>query len=64
MAAMHVLGPPPEFTRIVLPGDEDEGPGSAQECLAQAMQWLDAARAMSIHEAAVAPTSVHVVSGK
>lgn len=47
---------------IVLPGDEDDPP-TIGDCLAQAAQWLDAARAMTIEQAPAAPTSLHVVEG-
>jgi hypothetical protein len=63
MAALHVLPPPPNFARIVLPGDEDEPPVIVQECLEQAMQWLNRARELTVIQSGVPPTSLHVVTG-
>lgn len=60
MAALAIL-PPRDVPLIMLPGDEDadDAASSAEGCLAQAMQWLDAARVHTI--AAGAPvTSLHV----
>jgi hypothetical protein len=63
MAALHLLPPPEAFTRIVLPGDEENGPiPTAQECLDQAMQWLNAARSLTSEQSAAPPTSLHVVA--
>jgi hypothetical protein len=65
MAALAMLPPPPDYARIVLPGDGEDGlVGSVHECLAQAAQWLDAARAFTIEQAATPPTSLHVVAGR
>src|SRR5579871_5383552 len=54
--ALALLQLPP---RIVLPGDPDLP--SLEDCLLQAANWLDAARALACDQAPSAPTSVHVV---
>lgn len=66
MASLAML-PPPAAPLIVLPGDEREQSEdfaqTAQGCLEQAMEWLDAARAHTV--AAGAPvTSLHVAGGR
>jgi hypothetical protein len=58
MAAMQAF-PAANVQLIVLPGEE-EGPPTLAECLAQAMQWLDAARAMTVQQGPT-PTSIHIV---
>ncbi len=67
MASLAML-PPPEVPLIILPGSESEmaedAANSVHGCLEQAMQWLDAARALSAEELAAKgapPTSLHVV---
>jgi hypothetical protein len=60
-AAIEILPPPEGYETITLPGDE-EAPPTIQECLAQAMQWLNLARAMTIERGAAPPTSLHVVT--
>ena len=62
MAALGML-PPRDVPLIVLPGDAEQmaedAAATAQGCLEQAMEWLDAARVHSV--AAGAPvTSLHV----
>lgn len=59
MGALHFL--PEEPSRILLPSDST--PPSVRDCLAEAMAWLDAARALSIEQMAAPPTSLHVVKG-
>lgn len=57
MAALRAC---PAFERrIVVPGIEERP--SVHECLAEAMQWLDAARALAIEQLPEPPTSLHVV---
>lgn len=59
MAAAMMFGdeqPPPA---ILLPGEEPQP--TVGECLAQAMEWLNAARTLSIEQAPAPPTSLHVV---
>jgi hypothetical protein len=63
MAALHLLPAEPSVTRIVLPGDDAAEPLSVRDCLIEAAQWLDGARAMTVQESATAPTSLHVVGG-
>jgi hypothetical protein len=62
MAAIE-LRPFYERPLIVMPDDEAQPP-NVHECLSQAMQWLNAARAMTIEQAALAPTSIHVVNAR
>lgn len=58
MAALSAFDEP----TIVLPGDEDLPP-TLTDCLGQAMQWLDAARTITLQKpGAPDPTSLHVVS--
>jgi hypothetical protein len=57
MASMGML---PAYSRIVLPGDEDEPP-NVHDCLDQAMQWLNAARAQTIEQSGTPPTSLHII---
>lgn len=62
MAALAML-PPREAPLIILPGTEEQMAGdaaaTAEGCLEQAMEWLDAARVHTV--AAGAPvTSLHV----
>lgn len=57
MAALQAC---PDFGRqIVIPG-QAETP-TVHDCLAQAMEWLDAARALSLEQLGGPPTSIHVV---
>lgn len=58
MAAMRAF--PEVGPSILLPGDEDLPP-TIHDCLAQAAQWLDAARAISVQMTPEAVTSLHVV---
>lgn len=58
MAAFPEVGP-----SILLPGDEDLPP-TLTDCLRQAQQWLDAARAITVQMPQAPPmTSLHVVGG-
>jgi hypothetical protein len=57
LTAFPTVGP-----EILLPGDEDHP--TINECLVQAAQWLDAARAISVQMTPEAMTSIHVVEGK
>jgi len=62
MAAVKMLPPEMAMPQIVLPG-EIEGPPNVHECLVGAMEWLNAARELTVQQAAMPPTSIHVVSG-
>lgn len=62
ISTMAAAGLLPQRSAILLPGAED-GP-SVHECLEQAMNWLDAARAQTIEQSGKAPTSLHVVGGR
>jgi hypothetical protein len=57
MAAGSII--PPQ-SQLVLPGDS--GAPNIHDCLEQAMQWLDAARAQTVERATTPPTSFHVVT--
>jgi hypothetical protein len=59
MAAMQAR-PAHERPLIVMPGDDDSP--TVSDCLAQAMQWLDAARSLATEPSAAPPTSIHVVT--
>lgn len=65
MAAMAML-PPDVAPKIILPGadGEDDAPPSIHDCLAQAMQWLNAARIQTIELSDAPVTSLHVVGGR
>jgi hypothetical protein len=57
MAAVSIL---PAAKKILL-ADEADG-YTVQDCLDEAMEWLDAARVKMVKTADVPPTSLHVVS--
>lgn len=57
MAAIRAF---PSEPTIVLPGEEDQP--AVSDCLIQAMQWLDAARALTLERSGTAPTSLHFVA--
>lgn len=61
ISVMAATGMLPAYTRIVLPGDEEDGPPNVHDCLDQAMQWLDAARVQTIEQGDTPPTSLHVI---
>lgn len=60
MGAMHILPDRPGPV-IISPGEPDSAHESVHECLEQAMEWLNAARAVSIGQASAPPTSMHVI---
>ncbi len=45
-----------------LVGPDDRDP-TVQECLGQALDWLNMARALQVEAMGVAPTSLHIVAG-
>lgn len=59
ITTMTAIGLLPEFQPLVASPLEDEHP-SLHQCLEQAMQWLDAARAITVDMGAPV-TSLHVV---
>jgi len=56
MGAMELLPPAP---MILLPGEDEIR--SVQDCLEEAMNWLNAARVRTIELAEEAPTSTHII---
>lgn len=61
VAALTLLPPDPPPPKLVLP--VRPGTLNARECLAQALQWLDAARQQTIEQSTTPPTSLHVIAG-
>lgn len=59
ITVMAALAAFPRVIQVPLP-EEAETP-TVQECLVQAAQWLDAARAIALDQSPAATTSLHVV---
>lgn len=61
ISIMGALAMLPDAPMIVPPGDENVP--CVQNCLDQAMQWLEAARVRTIELGYTKPTSIHAVEG-